>query len=67
MGSSRETLFFWVPVSACLPSTTSYAHCTSVLSLRGLALPVMNYSPVRVGSSDLFWIMTIRSLGSIES
>ena len=32
MGSSRGTLFFLVPVSACLPPTTLYAHCTRDVS-----------------------------------
>ena len=54
MGSSRGILFFLVPVSACLSPTTSYAHCTSILSLRELALPVVKYSSIRVGSSIFF-------------
>ena len=54
-----EGLFF-VSVPAYLPPpTTSYDHCTSVLSLRGPALPVDKYSSIRVGSLDLFLAMTV--------
>ena len=60
VGSSRGTLFSLVPVSACFPPTTQYAHCTSVLTLHGLALSVVKYSSIRVGSSDFLTVVIIR-------